>query len=223
MKKLFLSAALFISCAYLHAGDYYRVNASSAEFKVPVHSSNTLPLTDSTYDLGSSTKQWRNIYVDSITVTNAGGISINSNTFRYVPWTAYTPGFSAGWGTAADIAVFYRIVGDSMEVRGNFTTGTVAASSGTISMPTGYQIDSAKVGTAGVTLLGWIYEVANANSNIYVDSKGGVLFYVSSGDKTNMCFAARVVGLEYQLTNVNAFYTSGSRASFYASFPVTAQ
>lgn len=43
------------------------------------------------------------------------------------PWVAYTPTFS-GFGTATSVSIWSRRVGDTLEIRGVFTSGTVVAS-----------------------------------------------------------------------------------------------
>lgn len=44
--------------------------------------SNLIPNTDSTYDIGSSTKYWRNAYIDTLTTTgNVSGSSISTGSF----------------------------------------------------------------------------------------------------------------------------------------------
>lgn len=44
------------------------------------------------------------------------------------PWTSFTPNSSQGFGTLASVALKRRRVGDTLEIRGRFTAGTVAAS-----------------------------------------------------------------------------------------------
>ena len=48
-------------------------------------SSSIVPDADSTYDLGSSTKYWRNSYIDTITTTgNVSGSSISTGSFGQI-------------------------------------------------------------------------------------------------------------------------------------------
>lgn len=49
------------------------------------------------------------------------------------PWTAYTPTFT-GFGTPSNVAFFSRRVGDTLQIRGKFTAGTVTATEGRITM-----------------------------------------------------------------------------------------
>lgn len=68
-----------------------------------------------------------------------------------ITWQAYTPTFSAPWGTVTVQSFFWRRVGDTVEIQGSFTTGTTTSGVPTISLPDGLTIDFAKVlGLSGV-------------------------------------------------------------------------
>lgn len=66
-------------------------------------------------------------------------------------WQAYTPTFGAGFGTPTNVAMYYRRVGDSVEVVGSFNTGTITANLSSISLPTGLSIDTAKISLQNTT------------------------------------------------------------------------
>lgn len=66
--------------------------------------------------------------------------SINSD----YGWTAYTPTIN-GFGTVSSVSFFQRRIGENLEIRGKWTNGTVAASTASISLPSGLVIDSAKI------------------------------------------------------------------------------
>jgi hypothetical protein len=51
-------------------------------------------------------------------------------------WISYTPTF-AGLGTVTNIDFYYRRVGDTLEIYGSGTTGTVTATTASISLPSG--------------------------------------------------------------------------------------
>lgn len=55
---------------------------------------------------------------------------------------AYIPTFSAGWGTVTNVTFRWSRSGKYLTVEGTFQTGTVAASIGTISLPSGLSISS---------------------------------------------------------------------------------
>ena len=65
-------------------------------------------------------------------------------------WQSYTPTVQGFGGTPTDISsveFFYQRVGDSVNIRGRFTTGTVAANEARISLPAGLTSDSSKIDT----------------------------------------------------------------------------
>jgi len=60
------------------------------------------------------------------------------------PWTSYSPTLTS-FGTTSAENFLYRRSGDSVEVKGVFTAGTLAAALGSVSLPSGLTIDSTKV------------------------------------------------------------------------------
>ena len=78
---------------------------------------------------------------------SAGAITMLFDSFFFGPqitaagpavsdWASYTPTFQ-GFGTPTSVGMFYRRVGDSIEVAGRFTTGTVTAAEARIGLPSG--------------------------------------------------------------------------------------
>jgi hypothetical protein len=65
-------------------------------------------------------------------------------------WQSYTP-TTQGFGVITSNAAEWRRVADSIEIRGSFVSGTVAASKATLSLPNGYSVDSSKLEVAGNT------------------------------------------------------------------------
>ncbi len=59
--------------------------------------------------------------------------------------TAYTPTFSSGFGTVTGISVFWKRTGDLLFVQGLCDLGTVSTGLGSISLPSGLSIDTAKI------------------------------------------------------------------------------
>lgn len=66
-------------------------------------------------------------------------------------WTAYTPTLSSGFGTPTNVEFFYRRVGDTVQIRGSFTAGTVAASVASMTLPSGLVVDTSKVTLANTS------------------------------------------------------------------------
>lgn len=74
-------------------------------------------------------------------------------------WTAYTP-TTQGFGTISSVGLEYRRVGDSIEVRGDFTTGTTTAVEAQLNLPSGLTIgQSGTITQCGM----WLRDVTTAN------------------------------------------------------------
>ncbi len=61
---------------------------------------------------------------------------IHSSEGSVEEWKAYTPVFT-GFGTVSNVNIYSRRVGDSLELRGNFTSGTPAATEARMDFPAG--------------------------------------------------------------------------------------
>jgi len=89
----------------------------------------------------SNTASSRTLYIDNLVVGPQSVLDANATG----PWVSFTPTYSAGFGTVTNASGFYRRVGDSMEIQCSGTTGTVAASLATITIPLSLNIDSSKL------------------------------------------------------------------------------
>jgi hypothetical protein len=98
-------------------------------------------------------------------------------------WVAYTPTFSNV--TMTGVSGFWRRVGDSMElmIDGNYSSGTTAAAI-TVSIPAGYNIDSAKL----VSSLGNLNTVIG--SGLWYDDSAGTerSLALTTNDATTLKF-----------------------------------
>jgi hypothetical protein len=109
-----------------------------------------------TFQTASNSTSYRLIFHVPTTATSAwslkiDNISVGPQASLYgapvTDWKSYTPTFSAGFGTVTSINMFYRRVGDVIEVQGSFTCGTTANSVARISLPSGFSIDTNKIAT----------------------------------------------------------------------------
>lgn len=64
-------------------------------------------------------------------------------------WQSYTPTYT-GFGSVVTTDMWYRRVGDSVEVLGRFTAATATATEARVSIPSGLTIDATKVATGRV-------------------------------------------------------------------------
>lgn len=107
---------------------------------------------------------------------------------------------SAGFGTISNNSWFYKRVGDSMHLQGFFTTGTVAATTASLALPSGIRIDSAKMGSNHRSI-GVGYELfatgSFLNTNVspvaFYDGSDTATIYLSGASGSNTTFEKTVV------------------------------
>lgn len=101
----------------------------------------------------------------SITIAASGGGGGTTST----EWTSYTPTLSAAFGSATNIRFRYRRIGDTLEVEGTFTAGTIAGSNlGTFTLPSSLTIDTTKIAINSTTsgpghVVGWVRQGFSAS------------------------------------------------------------
>ena len=118
----------------------------------------------------------------------------------WVPYTATV----AGFGTISSSSFEWRRVGDSVQVKGRFTSGTSTATAATISLPNGIIVDSTKVPNQ--------QELGEWHTNS--TASAGFLFVSPGGNTMNMSIGT---GLNNNLGN--AIAASGGTVVF-ASFSI---
>lgn len=132
-------------------------------------------------------------------------------------WTAYTPTFS-GFGSVTGVSFFSRRVGPNLEILGRFTSGTVAASTASITLGYGgvngnVTVDStvlanaAVVGTWGTTSVGTGY------NNIWP---------IATGGNNTINFGQQAAGTA-NLTALNgsAIFSNTQVIEVYANVPIS--
>ena len=128
-------------------------------------------------------------------------------------WTGYTPTIS-GFGSETNVDFRYRRVGESIEIMGEFTAGTVAASEAQIGIPSGLTLDTGTM-TGPIMVAG-----SFADDNGQVDiltvlaTDGDAYFnigYYTAGSAANQLLPrdGDVIGI------------SSVRHSFYAMCPIS--
>lgn len=136
--------------------------------------------------------------------------------------TVITP--SAGFGTPAFQTYMIRREGDSLRIRGCFTSGTRSVSTAYLQL-TGYTIDWSKVigptGVTGVQALSlgtWVDMVAAAQQ---IDATTNFGFVFVDGVNSNQVFLAWAsVAGTFRKDNANASGANGSTVQFEFSLPV---
>lgn len=135
-------------------------------------------------------------------------------------WQSYTPTFT-NFGTVTNISLKYRKVGDSLEVMGNFTTGSPATGIASISLPPGLSIDTNKLAGASTNSFIGIGSFANASANT---SKDVIVISAPGTATTNVYFtlfdyAASNNALTPQ--NGSAVFNATTNTSITFSVPIT--
>ncbi len=119
------------------------------------------------------------------------------------PWALDSQITITGAGTIANSKIYSRRVGDSLEVRGFVTYGTISGS-GSLAMNLGtYTIDSAKIDSATNTqMVGWVGKVGNGSTNFNTDDAAGAMGLIYDGsDTNNLYIVRRVQSSQYQKDN----------------------
>lgn len=120
------------------------------------------------------------LFIDDVVL----GAAINQTVKADSDWESYTPTFT-GFGTATSVSFFYRKIGDSIQIKGNFAAGTTTGTEARISFPTGLTTDSAKMSSA-ILLLGLLARDASAttffHNTVLVEQS---VSYLTFGEQTS--------------------------------------
>jgi len=141
--------------------------------------------------IGRVVATWSNPNWGSIT-----NVNITDNIPIITSWIPYTPTISAGMcgGGCNLISFFWRRVGDTLEVRGNWTNGTVSGSVASISLPTGLTMDASKLPTLAASTASMVGTWWH-NNHAYED--GAILSQTSTSpnnDYTKVNFGTSTTG-----------------------------
>lgn len=129
-------------------------------------------------------------------------------------WVAYTPTF-VGFGTPSDVQIWSRRVGDTLEVRGRFVSGTSTAVEARINLGfngTDGNVSSSATKITDIQLTGYLTGDLGSASDflMLIESNVG---YMTIGvqNATNSGLLKR---------NGNILMSSGDDASFFAAIPI---
>ncbi len=163
------------------AGKTYRlinIGALSAnQLTIATTSSQTVgPYASTNIHLGTPNESWE-------IISDGANWQILSHSIPNI-WTNYTPTF-AGMGTVASVTFYSRRVGDTLEVNGVYTTGTVDGTTASITI--GFGGTSANVTTTSLVTTNSY--VGNWNASSLGGSRGNILG-IASGTTVAMSTAA---------------------------------
>lgn len=134
-------------------------------------------------------------------------------------WASYTPTYT-GFGTVSTAVTKWRRVGDTIELQGTVTTGTVSAAIASSTLPTGVTIDSTKLSITGNTSAAQ----GSAVGQFYQDAISAVTgaMVTAPGTSTTLLYfgglTSGIIALTPGLGNVMA--GSSKILAFKASLPV---
>lgn len=131
------------------------------------------------------------------------------------PWVAYTPTFT-GFGTASSVAFFSRRIGDSLQVRGQFTVGTPTPTEARITL--GYDGVDGGVTTSSTKLASGVNLVGDAVRSNVGTERQTVLAEQSVGYMTFGMQNAGNAGLTK--ANGNTLVGAGNVYSVFGEFPI---
>lgn len=139
----------------------------------------------------------------------AGSSSVIDSRFTY----------SAGFGTAVS-SITTRRVGDRFIGSGYFTAGTTAASQAQLILPSGYSIDTTKIGaSANATQVGTWIEESTATANVYSGGISGAIF-IDPSNPTKLFFASTMASNSFVALNANGMANSNERVAVSFDVPI---
>jgi len=141
--------------------------------------------------------------------------TVSSTSSSSVPiissWTKFTPTTSGIALGANDL--YWRRVGDSMEIRGVFYIGGTSPNPLTMTLPSGVSIDTSKINsTTGNITFGSALRRTSATSSLTTGSGADirwVLFY--NGSSTAFGFSRQIVSSAFSSENIDNYSVTGDR------------
>jgi hypothetical protein len=138
--------------------------------------------------------------------------SVWRKTFTFTP--------SAGFGTAANNNIWWRRVGNKMELSGSFDAGTVAASTASIALPSGIALDPDFLHSENHTAFGSMFELVGTGQ-FYTTNVVPVAFYDLSDVNTLFLSISSATVSTFTKTNGNGMQANGGAMAIeYIAFPV---
>jgi hypothetical protein len=184
--------------------------------KLLANSTTVSDVFNATFQTASNSTAYRLIFHVSTPSTTAytlkvDGITVSPSTYVYgtpvTDWQAYTPTLT-GFGTATNVQFQWRRVGDNVEVRGKFTSGTSTAVEGRASLPSLTSADTGKIPSLQLVGMGATSVAAsNARTVLIEPSVGYVTFGIATGGPLTK-------------QNGSTLLASGDTMSFFALVPV---
>lgn len=141
-------------------------------------------------------------------------------------WQNYTPTFE-GFGTVSSVIGNYRRVGDTIEITGSFISGTPTATTVSISLPSGLNLDPSKIHptTGQINSLGFINRGNSTNVLMPSTTRGPWSIVESRNISTSKVYIGPETDTDaggiFLVYNGNSVATSGDRFTFSFSAPIS--
>lgn len=159
----------------------------------------------------SATSVTGDFYIDNVSLRLAPDLVYDINNVD-TDWIAYTPTFT-GFGTVTGIDIEYKRVGDSLKVRGYFTSGTPTATEAQISLP-----DSLIIKGGSSTSISGSYGRSASTANA-----GGFILSTSGDSFVNMASPqvfSNTATISLNAVNGDNVAGSGERVSLEFEIPI---
>ena len=165
----------------------------------------------------------------NVTLTQTGQdiqIAASSGSGSVTNWALDT-GFTVnGGGTVSSVSIWTRTVGDSLEIRGKFVLGTVAASTASLQLPSGTTINTAKMTSAtNAQCVGYWNFIGSITNNLNTGTASGQVPLFYDGSTNDRLFFTREGGAtanQFSKQNGNAIWGSNGLISFFiTAIPVS--
>src|SRR6201984_1146336 len=148
---------------------------------------------------------------------NVGSAAISTDWKNDLTFTA-----SAGFGTVTNSSIFYRQVGDTMEVQGSFIAGTVAASAAFVQLPAGFTINTSKMNTNSNSQVVGTANVLASGTSTFIAASSGVDVSFYDGSTNNQIFITNQYSSNaFTKNNTSTFVSSGNTITFKFTVPIT--
>lgn len=143
-----------------------------------------------------------------------------TNTVITTPWSNSLTWTVNGYGTNTSQNIYWRRVGDTMEVRGSWVNGTVAASTAYIQLPSAYTIDTNKLpSNSSGTVVGILEQMNTSSNDVFAPAIGQMLFY--DGSTNNQVFIAGYSSTNFTKNNGSSLSSTGNKQTFQMVIPIS--
>ncbi len=134
-------------------------------------------------------------------------------------WHSYTPTFTS-FGTVSGVDFRYKRIGNEIEIRGNFASGTPAAAAAYLTLPSGFNIDTTVIGVSSTNKFGSYFNLTPGSADMYASNSAGAWVYDSGAGATKFLFSRGYISGTYQPINASAIVTSGDVFDVFIQCPI---